>query len=156
MGDVVDIKERKNKITEKQMKFCHLLVWGTDENNKPLSHSEAYRQAYNSKGNTKTVAKESMKLLNNPHITPILKRLYEEKRVSTQASALSEREYVLQNIKKIIENREENASARMRGLELLGKHLSLWTDTVEVKQTNSQELKQQLATRLDELLKKSG
>jgi hypothetical protein len=69
---------------------------------------------------------------------------------------LSERDYVLHHIRKIIENSSENASARVRGLELLGKHHSLWTDTVELKQTNADELKQQLATRLDDLLADTG
>lgn len=157
MGDVVDLKSgNKKKITERMRKFCEFLVYGIDDNGNPLSHSEAYRKAYNSKGNSRTVSKESMRLLKNPLLTPLLSELRARKDANTQASALSERDYVLQNIKKIIENVEENASARMRGLELLGKHHSLWTDTVELKQTNTDELKQQLATRLDDLLGKSA
>ena len=138
------------------MKFCQELVYGTDDEGKPLSQSEAYKRSYNTKGSNKTVWIDSCKLMSNPNVTLMIKELRESKRVSTQASALSDRDYVLQNIKKIIENAEENASARMRGLELLGKHHSLWTDTVELKQTNTDELKQQLATRLDELLGKSA
>ena len=157
MGNVVDLKARnKNKITPKQMKFCQELVYGTDDEGKPLSQSEAYKRSYNTKGSNKTVWIDSCKLMSNPNVTLMIKELRESKRVSTQASALCDRDYVLQNIKKIIENAEENASARMRGLELLGKHHSLWTDTVELKQTNADELKQQLATRLDDLLGKSA
>ena len=157
MGDVVDIKaKRKNKITPKQMKFCQELVYGTDDQQRPLSQSEAYRRSYNTTGTDKTIWINSCKLMSNTNVALMIKELRESKRVSTQASALSDRDYVLHNIKKIIENAEENASARMRGLELLGKHHSLWTDTVELKQTNADELKQQLATRLDDLLGKSA
>ena len=157
MGEVVDIKaKRKNKITPKQMKFCQELVYGTDDEGKPLSQSEAYKRSYNTKGSNKTVWIDSCKLMSNPNVTLMIKELREQKQVSTQASLLSDRDYVLQNLKTIIENPEENASARVRGLELLGKHHSLWQDRIEVKTTNADELKQQLATRLDDLLKSSG
>ena len=156
MGEVIKIKSGKSKLTNKQMKFCQELVYGVDDEGKPLSQSEAYRRSYNTKGTDKTVWMDSSKLIKNPRVTLMIKELRDQKQVSTQASLLSDRDYVLQNIKKIIENPEENASARVRGLELLGKHHSLWTDTVELKQTNADELKQQLATRLDDLLADTG
>lgn len=154
MGDVVDLKQAK--LTAKQMKFCEEVVYGLDDDGKPLSQSEAYRRAYSTTGSDKTVWINACKLMANAKVALRVKQLRAQKEVATQASSLSERDYVLQNLKAIIENADENASARVRGLELLGKHLSLWTDTVEVKQTNADELKQELATRLDGLLADTG
>ena len=154
MGDVVDLKQAK--LTAKQMKFCEEVVYGLDDDGKPLSQSEAYRRAYSTTGSDQTVWINACKLMANAKVALRVKQLRAQKEVATQASSLSERDYVLQNLKAIIENADENASARVRGLELLGKHLSLWTDTVEVKQTNADELKQELATRLDGLLADTG
>ena len=72
---------------------------------------------------------------------------------ATVASRLSDRDYVLQGIKAICENPEENASARMRGYELLGKHGSLWSvDQIATVQPDADALKSQLSARLEELL----
>ena len=152
MGEVVDLKQVK--LTPKQMKFAEEVVYGLDSDGKPLSQSEAYRRVYSVKGSSdKVVWVESCKLAANPKVAAMITRLRQQKEVATQASSLSERDWVLQNLKAIIENPDENASARVRGLELIGKHLSLWTDTVQVNSTSSaDELKQQLATRLDDLL----
>ena len=153
MGDVVDLA----KLTAKQMKFCEEVVYGLDDDGKPLSQSEAYRRAYNTTGSEKTVWINSSKLMANAKVALRVKQLRAQKDASTQASSLSERDWVLQNLKSIIQNPDENASARVRGLELIGKHLSLWTDTVQVNSTtSSDELKQQLATRLDDLLADTG
>ena len=150
MGEVVDLKQPK--LTPKQMKFCEEVVYGLDDDGKPLSQSEAYRRAYNTTGSEKTVWINSSKLMANAKVALRVKQLRAQKDAAAQASSLSERDWVLENLRKIIENPDENSSARVRGLELIGKHLSLWTDTVQVKQTNADELKQQLATRLDDLL----
>jgi len=155
VGEVVDLKQPK--LTAKQKHFCELLVYGLDDDGKPLSQSEAYRRSYSTKGSDKVVWVESCKLAANPKVAAMINRLRQQKEVATQASSLSERDWVLQNLKSIIENPDENASARVRGLELIGKHLSLWTDTVQVNSTtSSDELKQQLATRLDDLLADTG
>ena len=151
MGEVVDLKQAK--LTPKQMKFCEEVVYGLDDDGKPLSQSEAYRRAYNTTGSDKTVWINSSKLMANAKVALRVQQLRQQKEVATQASSLSERDWVLQGLKDIITNPSENASARVRGLELLGKHLSLWTDSVQVNSTSSaDELKQQLATRLDDLL----
>ena len=154
MGEVVDLKQAK--LTPKQMKFCEEVVYGLDDDGKPLSQSEAYRRAYNTTGSDKTVWINSSKLMANAKVALRVQQLRQQKEVATQASSLSERDWVLQGLKDIITNPSENASARVRGLELLGKHLSLWSDVIQVKQTNADELKQQLATRLDGLLADTG
>ena len=155
MGDVVDLKQVK--LTPKQERFCQEVVYGLDDDDgKPLSQSEAYRRAYNTTGSDKTVWINACKLMANAKVSLRVKQLRAQRDACAQASSLSERDYVLENLRKIIENPDENSSARVRGLELLGKHLSLWTDTVQVKQTNADELKQQLATRLDDLLADTG
>ena len=158
MGEVVDMKaKRKYKLTPKQTKFCHELVYGTDQEGKPLSQTEAYRRAYNTKGcSDATVWRDSYKLVKHPQVTLMLQSLRSQKQASNQASALSETDYIFKHLKKIIEDDNEASASRVKSLELLGKHHSLWQDKIEVKTTNADELKQQLATRLDDLLKSSG
>ena len=152
VGEVVDLKQKRVKLTPKQQHFCELLVYGLDDDGKPLSQSEAYRRSYSTKGSDKVVWVESCKLAANPKVAAMINRLRQQREVATQASGLSERDYIFKHLRAIIEDENEASASRVKSLELLGKHHSLWTDTVQVKQTNADELKQQLATRLDDLL----
>jgi hypothetical protein len=88
----------------------------------------------------------------NAKVALMVKSLRATQHDATVASRLSDRDYVLQGIKAICENPDENASARMRGYELLGKHGSLWVDQIATVQRDSDALKTQLSARLEELL----
>tara|TARA_R110000796_G_scaffold163617_1_gene280570 strand:+ start:435 stop:995 length:561 start_codon:yes stop_codon:yes gene_type:complete len=153
MGDVIDIKNPAgNKLTAKQTRFCQELVYGVDDDGQPLSQSEAYRRAYDTKASDRSVHVNSSKLSANAKVALMVKELRATQHDATVASRLSDRDYVLQGIKAICENLDENSSARMRGYELLGKHSSLWTDQVAVVQPDADALKTQLSARLEELL----
>ena len=153
MGDVIDIKNPAgNKLTAKQMQFCQELVYGVDDDGQPLSQSEAYRRAYDTKASDRSVHVNSSKLAANAKVALMVKELRATQHDATVASRLSDRDYVLQGIKAICENPDENASARMRGYELLGKHGSLWVDQIATVQPDADALKTQLSARLEELL----
>ena len=159
MGNVVDLKSRKNNLTNKEENFCQLFVFGINpKDNKPYSQSEAYREAYNSnKATPKSINELSSRLMKKVKIRSRVDALRHQFDSKKQASALNKRSWVESELVKIVSNIEENSSSRVRAIEIIAKLNHLLTDKViEVKESSSHELKEQLANRLDELLGKSA
>lgn len=65
--------------------------------------------------------------LRKPHIKVAVEEALNKRSEKLQISA----EYVLQKLKDITDSEEEKTADRLKGLELLGKHLKLFTDKVE-------------------------
>ena len=65
--------------------------------------------------------------LRKPHIKVAIDEALNKRSEKLQISA----EYVLQKLKDITDSEEEKTADRLKGLELLGRHLKLFTDKLE-------------------------
>ena len=155
MGDVIDIKAPTNKprrLTAKQELFASELVNGVGEDGLPLSQAEAYRRAYScGSSSDSTIWREASKLCRNPLVTARVSELRGVKDGLELASGLSQRDWIISQLTAMASDEDIPPASRVRSLELLGKHSSLWTDQVVV-QRDSDALKTQLSARLEELL----
>ena len=157
MGDVIDIKTPNNKprrLTAKQELFASELVNGVGlEDGLPLSQAEAYRRAYScGSSSDSTIWREASKLCRNPLVTARVSELRGVKDGLELASGLSQRDWIISQLTSMASDEDIPPASRVRSLELLGKHTSLWTGQVSVVQPDADALKTQLSARLEELL----
>ncbi len=108
-----------SSLTAKQERFC--LEYVVDFN----ATQAAIRAGYSEHTATE-IAYENLR---KPHISSRLAALQTEDATKTQLT----REFVLEGLMDIAAT-SEVASARVRAFELLGKHLALFTDRLEVTQ----------------------
>ena len=119
-------------LTEKQEAFVQAIVQGN-------GYATAYRMAYNTEGMADgTVHSEASKLGSNPKITARLNQIRVQKEAERRAIALSRDEYVLNKLKRIIDNENEPTASRVRSLELMGKTIGLFVDRVETEDVTDQ------------------
>ena len=119
-------------LTEKQETFVQAIVQGN-------GFATAYRMAYDTEGMADgTIHSEASKLGSNPKITARLNQIRLQKEAERRAIALSRDEYVLNELKQIIDNKQEPTAARVRSLELMGKTIGLFVDRVETEDVTDQ------------------
>jgi len=143
---------KETPLTIKQKQFVDELIKG-----KLGSYKEAYAKVYDvtlTKANKvpKWVEVEASKLVANPKIALSIQRAIERKQVSSVASSLRTRNYVIDQLYR--ESKESDSdSARIRALELLGKSVSLFSDVVETKEARtSDEVEADIEERIQALL----
>jgi hypothetical protein len=149
--NVVGIRDKEDRLTPKQEAFVRQVLAGDDL-------STAYRKAYDaSKMSATSINREAHRLSNNPKITPRLKRGMEVREVSAQASHHSLRHSVIERLDHMANDGDASDSARVRSLELLGKHVGLFTDQVNItSERSTEELQEELTTKIAELLELEG
>ena len=145
--NVIGIRDKQDKLTSKQEAFVRQVLAGDDL-------STAYRKAYEaSKMSSASINREAHRLSNNPKITPRLKRGMEVREVSAQSSYHSLRHSVIERLDLMANDRDASDSSRVRSLELIGKHVGLFTDQVSITSDQStEELQEELTTKIAELL----
>lgn len=128
-----------DKLTIKQEKFAQGLFAG-------LSQREAYKQAYDAENmKDNTIDKMAHELANNPKVATRVKELTDELKERSIISV----EWVLNNLKTVAErcmqaeplyNKEGDiveytfqAPGANKALELIGKHLGMFTDKLQVE-----------------------
>lgn len=110
-------------LSDKQALFCKEYV--IDLN----ATQAAIRAGYSAK----TAGQMGDENLKKPQIQAEIRRLTSDRSQRTEITA----DYVLQKIQSIVEatsaegESEYNPQAALKGCELLGKHLSMWTDKVQ-------------------------
>ena len=116
--------------------------------------STAYRKAYDAeKMSPASINREAHRLSSNPKITPRLRRGMEVREVSVQSSYHSLRHSVIERLDQMANDGDASDSARVRSLEMLGKHVGLFTDQVSITtDRTTEELQEELTTRIAELL----
>jgi len=139
-----------HSLTAKQERFIAELLKGN-------SASDSYRTAYNSKGmKASAIHVEASKLKANPKIAQRLKAGYKRKEEYAQASALSLRHLVLEQLQKEALNPTNNESSRIRALELLGKtsDVGLFVERIETttKDRTPEEVANEIESKLEEIL----
>jgi hypothetical protein len=77
----------------------------------------------------------------------------EVREVSAQSSYHSLRHRVIERLDQMADDTDASDSARVRSLELIGKHVGLFTDQVSITNDRSTEdLQEELTTKIAELL----
>ena len=141
-------------LTIKQRAFVEEIIRG-----KLGSYKEAYAKVYDvtltkSGKIPKWVEVEASKLVANPKIALSLHKAIQRKEDVAVASSLRTRNYVLEQLMR--ESKEADSDAtRVRALELLGKTVSLFNDTIEIKETrDSDDIEAEIEEKIIALLSK--
>jgi hypothetical protein len=139
------------KITAKQYEFARLVA------EEHLTSSDAYRKAYkpNILAKNKSVHEMACRVMTNIKVQSMIRSIQHERAEDNRIRAIRREEFVL---KKLMEEVEEGdqASSRIRALELLGKTVYMFSNKVEIKtkkiDRTSEELTEDLKLKLQKLL----
>ncbi len=133
-------------LTAKQMKFVEEISEGG-------SQSNAYRKAYDaSKMASKTVWEESSRLRKHLKVAARIIKLEAEKDARRRMQALSREDRVLQELEKIAFG-DGPVTGKLKAIELLGKHIELFTpkEVPEVEMCE-EEIRTEIQRRLEVFL----
>ena len=139
------------KITPKQHEFARLVA------EEHLTSSDAYRRAYkpNILAKNKSVHEMACRVMANIKVQSMIRSIQHERAEDNRMRSIRREEFVL---KKLMEEVEEGdqASSRIRALELLSKTVSMFSNKVEIKtkkiDRSSEELTEDLKLKLQKLL----
>ena len=114
-GKRLKVNEILAKLTAKQRKFAEGLVYGG------LSKAEAYRQAYNYKGSSKSGLRvESVKASRSPNVSLAIETLEMERAARWWRDKTRLQEYLVDGILRTAEETESDL-VRLKAIELAGK-----------------------------------
>ena len=138
-----------NKLTAKQMAFARCMASGT------MTQSAAYRETY-SAGNMSgaVIRNEASRLMANHDIAIMVERLIGEQERALLAQGLSDKDKVLESLRKWMTSAEPTDSNKLRAAELLGKSVGLFkevTATVSIDR-DAESVASELERRLESLL----
>ena len=138
-----------NKLTAKQMAFARCMASGT------MTQSAAYRETY-SAGNMSgaVVRNEASRLMANHDIASMVERLIGEQERALLAQGLSDKDKVLESLRKWMTSAEPTDSNKLRAAELLGKSVGLFkevTATVSIDR-DAESVASEIERRLESLL----
>ena len=141
----------KQKITAKQYEFARLIA------EEHLTSSDAYRRAYkpNILAKNKSIHEMACRVMTNIKVQSMIRSIQHKREEDNRMRAIRREEFVLKKLMEEVEQGDQ-ASSRIRALELLGKTVSMFSNKVEIKtkQINrtSEELTEDLKLKLQKLL----
>ena len=145
----------KTKLTMKQRAFCDLIIKG-----KLGSQIECYMQVYDvALTKTGKIPKHAhvdcSRLMANPSVSLRIANGLKRLETNAVASTTRTRSYVLEQLMR--ESKEADSdSTRVRALELLGKTVNLFSDTLEIKESRtSDDIEHEIEEKIEALIRES-
>ena len=120
----------KSGLTSKQRHFALALSSGAG-----MTLSDAYREAYDCKNmSAAAIRTEASRLAANPAITLLVEQQRERNQRSLSASVVSDRDRVLERLRRWMDDAEPTDTNKLKAAQLLGQTVGMFKDVVE---TNS-------------------
>ena len=139
---------KEQPLTGKQEAFAKLVAGGA-------VLSDAYRECYSADTmKDSTVWSEACRLGQNPKVSARIKDIQADMEQSNRTRLLRREEWVLKSLQEEAVS-ADNASSRIRALELVGKTVGMFTDRIEQAETtdrSASEIEKELKARLDRLI----
>ena len=139
---------KEQPLTGKQEAFAKLVAGGA-------VLSDAYRECYSADTmKDSTVWSEACRLGQNPKGSARIKDIQADMEQSNRTRLLRREEWVLKSLQEEAVS-ADNASSRIRALELVGKTVGMFTDRIEQAETSERsasEIEKELKARLDRLI----
>ena len=141
----------KQKITAKQHEFARLVA------EEHLTSSDAYRKAYkpNILAKNKSVHEMACRVMTNIKVQSMISSIQHKREEENRTRAIRREEYVLKKLTEEVEQGDQ-ASSRIRALELLGKTVSMFSDSVKMEtkkiDRTAKEVTEDLKLKLQKLL----
>ena len=151
----LQLVKKESDLTIKQRAFADAIIKG-----KLGSFKEVYADVYDvtltKQGKIpKWVEVEASRLMANPKVALSIQQGLERRETNAVASTTRTRSYVLEQLMR--ESKEaESDSSRIRALELLGKTVNLFSDTLEIKESRgTHDIEQDIESRIEALIRES-
>ncbi len=139
---------KEQPLTGKQEAFAKLVASGS-------MLSDAYRECYSADNmKSSTLWSEACRLAQNPKVSARIKDIQADMEQSHRTRLLRREEWVLKSLQEEAVS-ADNASSRIRALELVGKTVGMFTDRIEQADTaerSASEIEKDLKARLDRLI----
>jgi hypothetical protein len=133
-------------LTAKQEQFTRSILEGK-------SRAEAYRDAYDASSmQNATVWNEASKLMRHPEVAMRVDELKSEANVARRVLMLDREEAILAQLQHEALTAKTD-SARIRALELLGRHAGMFADRIEVQRVerSAEQIEADIRARLERL-----
>ena len=131
-------------LTPKQSAFAGFVAEGTN-------YTQSYRKAYNAKNmSDNAISVEGHKLMKQAHIKLQVDLLKANNSTATKAHEHTRQAWILERLKEEALDMDNNASTRVRALELLGKGAGLFdsSTTVVVENRTPSQIEAELTEKL--------
>lgn len=139
---------KEQPLTGKQEAFAKLVAGGS-------MLSDAYRECYSADSmKDSTVWSEACRLAQNPKVSARIKDIQADMEADRRTIERRREEWVLKRLSEEADQ-ADNASSRIRALELVGKTVGMFTDRIEQAETSERsasEIEKELKARLDRLI----
>ena len=139
---------KEQPLTGKQEAFAKLVAGGA-------VLSDAYRECYSADTmKDSTVWSEACRLGQNPKVSARIKDIQADMEADRRTIERRREEWVLKRLSEEADQ-ADNASSRIRALELVGKTVGMFTDRIEQAETSERsasEIEKELKARLDRLI----
>ena len=139
---------KEQPLTGKQEAFAKLVAGGA-------ILSDAYRECYSADNmKNSTLWSEACRLAQNPKVSARIKDIQADMEADRRTIERRREEWVLKRLSEEADQ-ADNASSRIRALELVGKTVGMFTDRIEQAETSERsasEIEKDLKARLDRLI----
>ena len=141
------VGKEERPLTGKQEAFAKLVAGGA-------VLSDAYRECYSADSmKDSTVWSEACRLAQNPKVSARIRSIQADNEQSQRMRLLRREEWVLKSLQEEAVS-ADNASSRIRALELVGKTVGMFTDRVEQTDTterSASDIERELRAKLERL-----
>ena len=139
---------KEQPLTGKQEAFAKLVAGGA-------ILSDAYRECYSADNmKNSTLWSEACRLAQTPKVSARIKDIQADMEADRRTIERRREEWVLKRLSEEADQ-ADNASSRIRALELVGKTVGMFTDRIEQAETSERsasEIEKELKARLDRLI----